>query len=114
MAVFENSRHMFCLGWQDDQGRAYLDDRAPYGYKTFLDNSVHIVKESETIWSIAGQHFRPYPRAAGLWWAIADFQPNPIHDPTIMLVPGSVLILPSLRTVLEEVLGEARRKESRL
>jgi Tfp pilus assembly protein FimV len=75
---------------------------------------VHIVKEGETIWSIAGQHFRPHPRPAGLWWSIADFQPNPIHDPTIRLVPGSVLILPSLRTVLEEVLGEARRKESRL
>lgn len=114
MAVFENSRHTFCLGWVDEEGRSFLDDRAPYGYKAFQDNSVHIVKEGETIWSIAGQHFRPHPRPAGLWWAIADFQPNPIHDPTIRLVPGSLLILPSLRTVLEEVLGEARRKESRL
>jgi hypothetical protein len=114
MAVFERSRHTFCLGWFDELGRLYLDDRVPYGYRAFADNSIHVVQEGETIWSISGQHFRPHPRAAGLWWAVADFQPNPIHDPTIQLVPGSVLVLPSLRTVLEEVLGEHRRSESRL
>jgi hypothetical protein len=114
MPLFERSRFTFCVPWFDDLGRLYLDDRAPYRYRAFADNTVHLVQEGDTIWSIAGQHFRPAPRAAGLWWAIADFQPNPIHDPTIALVPGSVLVLPSLRTVLEEVLGEARRSESRL
>lgn len=113
MAVFENSRHTFCLSWFDDSKRLYLDARSPYGYRAFSDNSVHTVKQGETIWSIAGQHFAPHPRAAGLWWAIADFQPNPIHDPTIALVSGSLLVLPSLRTVLEEVLGEQRRFEGR-
>lgn len=114
MAVFENSRHTFCLAWFDSAGRVYLDDRSPYGYRAFADNSVHVVLEGETIWSIAGQHFAPHPRAAGLWWVVADFQPNPIHDPTIALVAGSLLVLPSLRTVLEEVLGEQRRSESRV
>jgi hypothetical protein len=109
LTVFEKSRFTFCNAWFDDAGRVFLDDRVPYGYRAFSDNTIHIVTEGETIWSIAGQHFQPTPRAAGLWWAIADFQPNPIHDPTIALVPGSMLVLPSLRTVLEEVLGEARR-----
>lgn len=113
MAVFEYSRHTFCLAWFDEDRRLYLDDRSAYGYRAFRDNAVHVVKQGETIWSIAGQHFSPHPRAAGLWWAIGDFQPNPIHDPTLALVPGSVLILPSLRTVLEEVLGQHRRQESR-
>lgn len=114
MTVFENSRYSFCKGWTDPEGRLYLDDRKPYGYRAFSDNSMHVVKQEETLYSIAGKHFRPFERAAGLWWVIADFQPNPIHDPTIQLVPGSVLILPSLRTVLEEILSEDRNEESRL
>lgn len=114
MAVFEYSRYTFCEARTDENGRLFLDERAPYRYRVLSDNSIHLVKEGETIWSIAGQHFRPHPRAAGLWWAVADFQPNPIHDPTIQLVPGSILVLPSLRTVLEDMLGEARRSESRL
>lgn len=114
MAVHEYSRYSFCSGWRDDDGRLFLDDRKPYGYVAFADNTMHVVKQGETLWSIAGQHFRPHPRAAGLWWVIADFQPNPIHDPTIQLVAGSMLILPSLRTVLEEILSESRRQESRI
>lgn len=114
MSVYENSRYSYCLGWTDDAGRLYLDDRKPYGYHAFSDNSVHVVKQGETLFSIAGKHFRPHERAAGLWWVIADFQPNPIHDPTIQLVPGSVLILPSLRTVAEEILNESRHEETRL
>lgn len=111
--IFEHSRHTFCEAWTDDSGRAFLDARAPYRYRALADNTVHVVIEGETIWAIAGHHFQPHPRAAGLWWAIADFQPNPIHDPTVRLVPGSLLILPSLRTVLREALGEKRRQESR-
>lgn len=114
MAVFENSRYTFCRAYTDASGRMYLDDRAPYRYRAFADNVVYVVKEGETIFGIAGWHFQPHPRAAGLWWAIADFQPNPIHDPTISLVPGSVLVLPSRRTVLREMLSEVRRNESRL
>jgi len=114
MAVYEHSRHTFCHGFTDADGCAFLDDRDPFRYRDLADNATHIVKQGETIWSIAGQHFAPHDRAAGLWWAIADFQPNPIHDPTIALVAGSVLILPSLRTVLHDALGEQRRRESRL
>lgn len=113
MAVYENSRHTFCRAYVNDEGCTFLDDRAPYRYRALADNTLHVVLEGETIWSIAGWHFRPHPRAAGLWWAIADFQPYPIHDPTITLVGGSVLVLPSLRTVLRIALSEERRGESR-
>jgi len=113
MAVYEHSRFTFCRGFKDEAGRTFLDDPGPYRFRALSDNVVHVVEEGETIWSVAGWHFRPHPRAAGLWWAIADFQPNPIHDPTIALVAGSALILPSLRTVLTDVLGEQRRGESR-
>lgn len=114
MPIFERSRFTFCQSWFDESGRVFLDDRKPYGYQAFADNTLHVVQGGDTLYGIAGQQFRPLPRAAGLWWVIADFQPNPIHDPTIKLVEGSVLVLPSVRTVLEEILSETRRTESRL
>jgi hypothetical protein len=43
---------------------------------------------------------------------IADFQPDPIHDPTLELEPGRVLVIASLRTVLEEIFSESRREEA--
>ncbi len=43
---------------------------------------------------------------------IADFQPDPIHDPTLSLEVGRVLVVPSLRTVTEEVFSEKRRQEA--
>lgn len=114
MAVFDKSRFAFCQQWFDEAGHVFLDDRKPFSYRAFADNTLHVVQVGDTIFSIAGSHFRPLPRAAGLWWVIADFQPNPIHDPTIKLVEGSVLVLPSSRTVIEEIFSEARRTESRL
>lgn len=114
MAVFDKSRFTFSQQWFDELGQVFLDDRKPYGYRAFSDNTLHTVTTGETVFSIAGSHFRPLPRAAGLWWVIADFQPNPIHDPTIKLIEGSVLVLPSQRTVIEEIFAEGRREESRL
>jgi len=52
------------------------------------------------------------PRPAGLWWVIADFQPDPIHDPPVALELGRVLAIASVRTVLEEVFSERRREEA--
>jgi hypothetical protein len=112
--LFQASRFTFCEAWTDEDGRTFLDDRPRYRYHALSDNLIHVVKEGETIWTIAGRYYRPQWRAAGLWWAIADFQPNPIHDPTIALVPGSLLVIPSRRTVVELVLNERRRQESRI
>jgi hypothetical protein len=43
---------------------------------------------------------------------IADFQPDPVHDPTLSLDLGRVLFIPSVRVVTEEVFAEARRQEA--
>ena len=42
---------------------------------------------------------------------IADFQPGPIHDPTLALDVGRALVIPSVRVVTEEILSEQRRQE---
>lgn len=111
----ETSRHKFCEVWKDDDGDCiYLDARRAFTYQVFSDNRLHTVIAGETIFSIAGQYFAPRDRAAGLWWVIADFQPQPIHDPTIRLTTGSILVVPSLRTVVEIILNDRRRTESRV
>lgn len=112
--LYANSRHLFCEQWLDDEQRLFLDARRPYRYRAFDDNTVHLVKDGESIFSIAGHHFIGQDRAAGLWWIIADFQPEPIIDPTIQLIAGTQLILPSIQKVQSEILGEARRSESRV
>lgn len=108
------SRYQFSNRQQDEQGRLFLDDRKPYRYEAIADNRTHVVREGETLWTIASMHYRSLDRPAGLWWVIADFQPNPIHDPTIQLAPASVLVLPSLRTVVTRILSTSRYRESHL
>lgn len=105
------SRHLYCLGFHDDGGPLQLTDREPFYYREYSDNRIHTVAQGESLFTLAARYFGPIPRAAGLWWLIADFQPDPIHDPTIRLSPGSRLIIPSLRTVYEAVFDEARRLE---
>jgi hypothetical protein len=106
------SRHTFTSAVQDDAGRLVITDREPFRFRSLPDNRQHVVKEGETLFSLAGRYFATLPRPAGLWWVIADFQPDPIHDPTIALEPGRVLVIASVRTVLEEIFSERRRGEA--
>lgn len=110
--IRQGSRHTFAEGRVDeDSGRTYLTDRVPYRFRALADNVHHVVQEGETYFSIAGRHFAPLDRAAGYWWAICDFQPHPVNDPTVRPSAGSILVLPSVRTLTEQILGEARREE---
>ena len=106
------SRYGFALGVRDEDGMLALTDREPYRYRAHADNRTHLVVQGDTLWALAGRYFAPLPRPAGLWWVIADFQPDPIHDPTLALEVGRVLVVPSLRTVTEEVFSEKRRQEA--
>ena len=111
------SRHLYCLGFKDteadgSEGPFQLSEREPFVFQQFADNVEHTVSDGETLFSLAATYFSALPRAAGLWWVIADFQPDPILDPTIALQAGAVLIIPSVRTVLEEVFNENRRLET--
>lgn len=82
----------------------------PFRFKAFEDNREHVVREGDSLFTLAGQYFEREPRACGLWWVIADFQPEPIHDPTLALEVGRVLMIPSMRTLTEEVFSERRRR----
>lgn len=105
-----NSRHSFTTAQLNADGIEYLSDRIPFRYRAFDDNGSHVVKDGDTLWNIASRYYSSLGRlpeysAAQLWWVIADFQPTPIHDPTIKLAEGQVLIIPSVSTVLNYILA---------
>lgn len=108
------SRYMHSVARTDDAQRSWLTERVPFRYRPLADTGQHSVVEGDTLFALAARQYRGLPRPAGLWWVIADFQPEPIVDPTIRLRAGQVLFIPSLRVVQEQVFNEARRQESSL
>ena len=107
------SRHIHTIALLGrDADTVYLTDRIPFRFVDFADNTFHTVIEYDSLYHLAARYFKGIDRPAGLWWVIADFQPQPIHDPTIKLLPGSTLIIPSLRTVTEIIFSGRRRQDS--
>jgi hypothetical protein len=108
---------MFCLGIKDVSGpegareQIQLTEREPFLFRNYKDNREHLVKEGESLFNLAARYFDGIDNPAELWWIIADFQPDPILDPTIKLELGRTLIIPSVRTVEEVIFNEARRLE---
>ena len=106
------SRFTFSAAVLDDAGRLLLAEREPYRFRALADTRQHVVQQGDTLFTLAGRYFAPLPRPAGLWWVIADFQPEPIHDPTLALELGRLLFIPSVRVITEEIFSEARRQET--
>lgn len=103
------SRHIFSTGFSDEDGNRYLTLPDAFRFQALADNRRHVVQQGDTLQHLAARYFEGFPRAAGLWWVIAEFQPDPIVDPTLLLEPGTVLFIPSLRTVFDTAFSEDRR-----
>lgn len=106
------SRHSLTLAALNSEKQSWLLDRLPFRFSAYDDNRRHMCVQGDTLFHLASKFFKPIVRPAGLWWVIADFQPQPIHDPTIQLLPGRMLIIPSVRTVVELIFSPSRRQES--
>jgi hypothetical protein len=103
------SRERFSEAILDEDGMLYLTEPEPFPYQDLPDNRVHIVVQGDTLWSLAATYYAQYDAPDQLWWILADFQPDPILDPTLALAPGRAIYVPSSRTIDEEILNEARR-----
>lgn len=105
------SRHRYTRGVRDREARLFLTARNPFRFVEREDTVEHTVAAGDTLFTLAGRYYNVIDpeRACGLWWVIADFQPEPIHDPTCMLEEGRVLYIPSPIRVTNEVFSEARR-----
>ena len=106
------SRYSFTKGIFDDAGRLYLTEREPYSFHEHPDTRIHIVAQGDSLFNLAGRYFAPLPRACGFWWVLADFQKDPILDPTLELEIGRRMLIPSLRVLTDVILSEHRRSES--
>ncbi len=97
--MIAGSRYAGCTAVRGDDGVLRLEDRPPLTFRDLADNRTHTVVQGDTLWLLAGRYFAPVPRAAGWFWALAEFQPVPIVDPTLALEPGTVLVIPSISAV---------------
>ena len=91
-------------------GVAQLELGRPFGE---VDGwiGVHQVVDGDSLFDLSGRYFAPLPRACGYWWAIADFQPDPILDPTLGLETGRAIVIPATRVLTDVILAESRRRE---
>ncbi len=112
MALYVGSRYSACQGIRDESGKLYLTEREPYRYQDFPDNRVHKVTQGDNLFILAGRYFAPLPRACGFFWVIADFQPQPIIDPTLSLNLGMKIFVPSLRILQNVILGASNKRGS--
>jgi hypothetical protein len=110
MAPRIGSRHSFALGLRDELAQLFLTEREPYRFREHTDSRLHVVAQGDTLFDLAGRYFAPLPRACGFWWVLADFQPDPIVDPTLELEAGRRLFVPSLRVLTDVILSEQRRR----
>lgn len=106
------SRFRSCFETTDDDGVLFTVDDTPFSYTDLADNSTYEVKAGDTWWSIADEVFAPLDYSFQLWWVIMDFQPEPYLDPTVMPTAGTVLYIPSVKTVTSKILSPERRRYS--
>jgi hypothetical protein len=106
-----NSRYALSLLRRRADGVALILKRTPFRFRQLPDTRTHVVSGADTLFSLAGQYFVPMDRASGFWWVIADFQPEPIVDPTRKLGSGRALYIPSINVLRSVILSESRRSE---
>lgn len=107
------SRYSFTAALEDAAGRQILTAREFIRFEERPDNRYHLVREGDSIFGLASLYFDGFTdRPDGFWWAIADFQPVPIHDPTVQLSAGSTIVVPSVAFLVERVFDAGRRREA--
>jgi hypothetical protein len=110
MAVFRFSRFTNSIARRNTDDQLYLGEREPFVFQELPDTIYHIAREGDTWFNLAGLYYRGMPRGCGLWWALCDFQNPMVIDPTLRIVPGTLIAIPSESTVRELILAPDRRR----
>lgn len=90
--------------FRSEDNTLFTAPREPFRYEPRNDSRLHRVESGDTLQNLAERFFSG-PHTARLWWIIADFQPEPILDPTEELTIRTFLIIPSDQFVRSIVLG---------
>lgn len=115
MAFDPNSRYRFAVSFLDSRQEpdrtTFLGTRDPIGYSDHRDNTPYVVREGDTLEHLAARFFPGFTDSASLYWALAEYQPEPILDPTLRLRPGSVLLIPSASHLLT-LIGSPKEQQA--
>jgi hypothetical protein len=101
----DSSRYRLSVVYQTEDDHLYfsLNEREPYGAEE--DDIIHITSEGETLFSIAHKYYGELPGGVHHWWLIGEYQPTPIKDPSLRLAANSLVIIPSVRKLLDVLSG---------
>lgn len=106
------SRYRMSTLVKDAQDRLKLSLRARLEYDQEDEDIIHEIAPGDTLWTLAAQYFDGMPYSHTLWWAIADYQPDPIIDPTVQLEPGELIVIPSPVLVQDALSGLLEEDEA--
>jgi nucleoid-associated protein YgaU len=107
--IYPESRYRYNRAYADAVAYPYLDEREPVRYRAERDNVFHTAQAGDTWWGLAQRYYPGYERASGLWWALCEFQPQPVVDPTLAIPAGTVVVIPSARLLRLAVFSDGQR-----
>jgi len=113
--MHENSRYRYCtvLDWGDIGGTAgvkLLDEREPFRFRDESDNTFYTARAGDTWWGLAWKFFRSFRNPSLLWFLLCEYQPTPVVDPTIAIVGGQQVVIPSERVLRNYVFSREQRR----
>jgi hypothetical protein len=106
------SRYAYCWNKTLSTGELRKLPRGFFYFQKFSDTVEHICTEGETLFNLAAMYYREaFPYANLMYWAIADFQPIPIIDATVVFKAGQVVYIPSIQTINLQIMNPTREPE---
>lgn len=107
MPPHRNSRHIGTIAFKRNGGVLYLSTPDRIAYEEREDTIIHEAMDGETVYGLAEKYFGEdgWKR----WDIIAQFQPNPIIDPTVPFEVGQTVYIPSRRFIEERVTNKSRK-----
>lgn len=97
----DDSRYNLADLYKDASNKAYTALRSRIFFDDIDGTVPHVVEDGDTLWSLADRYYGGLEDDdVNYWWAIADFQPEPINDPTVKLTQGQIVLIPPLDLIM--------------